>query len=60
VRRLPAAGFSKALVPSKGLAAVIGAEAVPRIEVSKKVWEYIKEHKLPEPTSKRNINADDK
>jgi chromatin remodeling complex protein RSC6 len=53
-------GFNKALTPSKELAAIIGSEAVPRTEVTKKVWEYIKQHNLQDPTNKRNINADDK
>jgi chromatin remodeling complex protein RSC6 len=53
-------GFNKALTPSSELAAVIGSEAVPRTEVTKKVWEYIKQHNLQDPTNKRNINADDK
>lgn len=42
------------------LAAVIGAAAIPRTEVTKKVWEYIKKHKLQDEANKRNINADDK
>lgn len=53
-------GFNKALTPSKELAAVIGAEAVPRTEVTKKIWEYIKKHELQDPANKRNIIADDK
>lgn len=61
-KKAPAAttGFNKALTPSKELAAVIGAEAVPRTEVTKKLWEYIKKHSLQDPANKRNINADEK
>jgi chromatin remodeling complex protein RSC6 len=53
-------GFNKALTPSNELAAVIGAEAVPRTEVTKKVWDYIKKNNLQDSANKRNINADDK
>jgi chromatin remodeling complex protein RSC6 len=50
----------KPVTPSKELAAVIGADAIPRTEVTKKVWEYIKTHKLQDESNKRNINADAK
>lgn len=56
----PNTGFMKPLTPSKELAAVIGADPAPRTEVTKKVWEYIKAHKLQDDTNKRNINADAK
>jgi len=46
--------------PSAALAAVIGPEAVARTEVIKKLWDYIKEHQLQDPTNKRNILADNK
>ncbi|MBK4735923.1 SWIB/MDM2 domain-containing protein [Noviherbaspirillum pedocola] len=52
--------FNKPLTPSKELAAVIGSSPLPRTEVTKKVWEYIKKNNLQDPTNKRNINADDK
>jgi chromatin remodeling complex protein RSC6 len=39
---------------------VIGSEAVPRTEVTKKIWEYIKKHNLQDASNKRNINADAK
>jgi chromatin remodeling complex protein RSC6 len=42
------------------LAAVIGAAPLPRTEVTKKVWEYIKKHNLQDAANKRNINADAK
>jgi chromatin remodeling complex protein RSC6 len=45
---------------SPALAAVIGATPMPRTEVTKKIWEYIKKNKLQDATNKRNINADDK
>ena len=59
-KRTPNAAFMKALTPSPALAAIIGAAPLPRTEVTKKVWEYIKKHKLQDATNKRNINADDK
>ena len=59
-KRTPNAAFMKALTPSAALAAVIGDKPLPRTEVTKKVWEYIKKHKLQDAANKRNINADDK
>ena len=50
----------KPLQPSKELAAVVGAEPLPRPEVVSKVWDYIKKHKLQNPENKREIIADDK
>lgn len=58
--RKPNAAFMKPLTPSATLAAVIGAEPVPRTEVTKKIWDYIKQHNLQDPANRRNINADDK
>jgi chromatin remodeling complex protein RSC6 len=52
--------LSKPLTPSPELAAIVGAEPLPRTEVVKKLWEYIKEHNLQNPENKRNILADDK
>ena len=54
------AGFMKPVTPSAELAEVIGATPVPRTEVTKKLWEYIKKHKLQDAANKRNINADAK
>lgn len=53
-------GFDKPYTPSKELAAVIGADAMPRTEVTKKIWEYIKKHDLQDAANRRNINADAK
>ena len=53
-------GFKKPLVPSTELAAIIGSAAMPRTEVTKKIWEYIKANNLQDAANKRNINADDK
>jgi len=58
--RKPNAAFMKPLTPSAELAAVIGPQAVPRTEVTKKIWEYIKKHDLQDANNRRNINADDK
>ena len=58
--RKPNAAFMKPLTPSATLAAVIGDTPMPRTEVTKKIWEYIKKHNLQDPKNKRNINADDK
>lgn len=58
VKRTPNAAFMKALTPSATLAAVVGNKPLPRTEVVKKVWEYIKKHKLQDAKEKRNINGD--
>jgi chromatin remodeling complex protein RSC6 len=59
-KRTPNAAFMKAMTPSPALAAVIGATPMPRTEVTKKVWEYIKKNKLQDDANKRMINADAK
>ncbi|MBK4733498.1 SWIB/MDM2 domain-containing protein [Noviherbaspirillum pedocola] len=58
--RAPNPAFMKPLTPSQDLAAVIGSSPLPRTEVTKKVWDYIKKNNLQDPENKRNINADDK
>ena len=58
--RKPNAAFMKPMTPSAVLAAVIGATPVPRTEVTKKIWVYIKKHDLQDAKNRRNINADDK
>jgi len=58
--RKPNAAFMKPLTPSTELAAVVGSEPLPRTEVTKKIWEYIKKHDLQDPQNRRSINADDK
>ena len=52
--------FMKPLTPSAELAAVVGAAPLPRTEVTKKVWDYIKKNNLQDAANKRNINADAK
>ena len=59
-KRTPNAAFMKAMTPSPQLAAVIGATPVPRTEVTKKVWEYIKANSLQDATKRTMINADAK
>ncbi len=58
--RKPNPAFMKALTPSSALAEIVGAGALPRTEVVKKIWAYIKKHNLQDAKNKRNINADDK
>jgi upstream activation factor subunit UAF30 len=54
----PNPAFMKPLTPSAALAAIVGATPLPRTEVTKKVWAYIKTHQLQNPKNKRNILAD--
>jgi upstream activation factor subunit UAF30 len=58
--RKPNAAFMKALTPSSTLAAVIGANAVPRTEAVKKIWDYIKKNGQQDKANRRMINADEK
>jgi upstream activation factor subunit UAF30 len=58
--RKPNAAFMKPMTPSATLGAVIGGNPLPRTEVTKKVWDYIKKNKLQDEANKRMINADDK
>ncbi|HEY2189521.1 MAG TPA: SWIB/MDM2 domain-containing protein [Caldimonas sp.] len=59
-KRTPNAAFMKAMTPSSSLAAIIGDRPVPRTEVTKKVWEYIKKNNLQDATKRTMINADAK
>ena len=58
-KRKASAAFMKPLKPSAALGAVIGNDAMPRTQVAKKLWAYIKRKKLQDPTNRRMINADD-
>ena len=58
--RKPNAAFMRAVQPSSDLAAVVGSTPIPRTEVTKKVWDYIKKNKLQDDKNRRMINADDK
>ena len=52
------AAFMKPMTPSPQIAEVIGAKPVPRTEVTKQLWAYIKKHKLQDAKNRRMINAD--
>ena len=58
--RKPSAAFMKPMQPSATLGAVIGSGAMPRTEVTKKIWGYIKRNGLQDRVNRRMINADDK
>jgi chromatin remodeling complex protein RSC6 len=60
VKRTPNAAFMKPMTPDAALAAVIGSTPVPRTEIVKQLWVYIKKHGLQDAANKRNINADAK
>ena len=57
-KRKPSAAFMKPMTPSPTLAEVVGAKAMPRTEVTKKLWLYIKKNNLQDKKNKRMINAD--
>ena len=57
--RKPSAAFMKPLSPSAALADVIGSKAMPRTQVTKKLWDYIKKRKLQDSKNRRMINADE-
>ncbi|HLG26010.1 MAG TPA: SWIB/MDM2 domain-containing protein [Candidatus Gracilibacteria bacterium] len=59
-KRKPNAAFMKAMKLSPALAAVIGNGPMPRTEVVKALWKYIKKNNLQDPKNKRNIRADAK
>jgi len=52
--------FMKPMQPSEHLAKIVGAQPLPRSEVTKKIWAHIKKNKLQNPQNKREIIADDK
>ena len=57
-KRAPNPAFMKAMNISPALARIVGGKPLPRTEVVKKLWEYIKKNKLQDSVNKRNINAD--
>jgi chromatin remodeling complex protein RSC6 len=59
-KRTPNAKFMAPMTPSDELAAVVGAKPLPRTEVTKKIWAYIKKNGLQDKKNRRNINADEK
>ena len=58
VARKANAAFMKPLTPSDALSKVVGSKAIPRTQVVKKLWEYIKKNNLQDKKNRRNINAD--
>jgi upstream activation factor subunit UAF30 len=58
-KRKPNAAFMKPMTPSSTLAEVVGSKPIPRTEVTKKIWQYIKRKGLQDSKNRRNINADD-
>ena len=57
--RKPNAAFMKPMTPSAALSEVVGSKPIPRTEVTKKLWAYIKKNKLQDAKNRRNIKADD-
>lgn len=57
-KRKPNAAFMKPLTPSADLATVVGSKPIPRTEVVKKIWAYIRKNNLQDAKNRRNINAD--
>lgn len=56
--RKPNAAFMRPVTPSETLAPIVGAKPMPRTEVTKKLWAYIKKNGLQDKKNRRNINAD--
>ena len=59
-KRTPNAAFMKPMQPDAALAAVVGSGMMPRTEITKKLWGYIKKNGLQDAKERRMINADDK
>ena len=58
-KRKPNAAFMKPVQPDAKLSEVVGSKAIPRTELTKKLWAYIKKNGLQDKKNKRNINADE-
>jgi len=58
-KRKPSAAFMKPMQPSAALGEVVGTKPIPRTEVTKKLWAYIKRKGLQDKKNRRNINADE-
>ena len=58
-KRTPNAAFMKPMSVSNALAKIVGSQPLPRTEITKRVWDYIKKHNLQDKVNKRNINADE-
>lgn len=59
-KRTPNAAFMRPVQPDEALGAVVGSNPMPRTELTKKLWAYIRKNGLQDPKEKRMINADDK
>jgi upstream activation factor subunit UAF30 len=59
-KRTPNAAFMKPMQPDEALSAVVGSGPLPRTEITKKLWQYIKKNGLQDAKVRRNINADEK
>jgi upstream activation factor subunit UAF30 len=59
-KRTPNAAFMRPMQPDAALAAVVGSNGIPRTEITKKLWQYIKRNGLQDAKERRMINADDK
>ena len=57
-KRAPNQGLMKPVRPSAELAAIVGNKSMPRTEITKRIWNYIKDHNLQDAQNKRLINAD--
>jgi upstream activation factor subunit UAF30 len=59
-KRAPNPAFMRPLQPDEALGEVVGSKPLPRTEITKKLWAYIKKSNLQDSVNRRNINADDK
>lgn len=59
VKRKPNAAFMKPMNIGESLQPIVGSKPLPRTEVTKRLWDYIKKNKLQDPKERRNINADE-
>jgi upstream activation factor subunit UAF30 len=59
-KRTPSAAFMKPVQPDEKLAAVIGDQPLPRTDITRKVWDYIRQHNLQDPQNKTFIKGDEK
>ncbi len=57
-KRIPNAALMKPVQPDEALSAIVGSKPIPRGELTKKLWDYIKKNKLQDEKKRTNINAD--
>ena len=57
-RRKPSPAFMKPVQPDDKLAAIVGAEPLARTDITRKLWDYIRQHKLQDPADRKFIKAD--